>query len=62
MIDSDCFRILIAMEIRIGENESHTIRSLDSFEALSEVMQIAKANKPDFLLLSCNLFDNINPL
>ena len=61
MDDGSLLRILVATDIHLGKHENHPIRGVDSFEAFSEVMQIAKSTKPDILLLGGDLFDNINP-
>jgi len=55
------FRILVATDNHIGFKEDHHIRGEDSYDAFEEVLQIAKRNKVDFLLLGGDLFHEVTP-
>jgi len=55
------FRILVSTDNHIGFKENHHIRGNDSFDAFEEVLQLAKANRVDFLLLGGDLFHEMSP-
>ncbi len=55
------FRILVATDNHIGFKEDHHIRGDDSFDAFEEILQVAKRNKVDFILLGGDLFHELTP-
>jgi double-strand break repair protein MRE11 len=54
-------RFLVATDVHLGHQEKHPIRSGDSYEGFQEVIDQAKSNNVDFLLLGGDLFDEVNP-
>lgn len=55
------FRILVASDIHLGYKEKDDVIGNDSFKAFSEVLQIAKEKKVDFVLLGGDLFHENKP-
>lgn len=55
------FRILVSTDNHLGFKENHHIQGNDSFDAFEEILQIAKRNSVDFLLLGGDLFHDLNP-
>lgn len=54
-------RFLVATDVHLGHQEKHPIRGGDSYEGFQEVIDQAKSNNVDFLLLGGDLFDEVNP-
>ncbi|KAI8379915.1 Metallo-dependent phosphatase-like protein [Choanephora cucurbitarum] len=60
--DNDsAFKILIATDNHLGYLERDPIRGQDSFETFEEILQIAEAEKVDFILLGGDLFHHNRP-
>ncbi|KAI7898478.1 Metallo-dependent phosphatase-like protein [Cokeromyces recurvatus] len=59
--DNDTFKILIATDNHLGYLEKDPIRGQDSFNAFEEILQIADAEKVDFILLGGDLFHHNRP-
>ena len=59
--ENTTFRILISTDNHLGYKENHPVRGNDSFDAFEEIIQIAKVNHVDFLLLGGDLFHELNP-
>ena len=57
----DVFRIMIATDIHLGFMERDPIRGEDSFRSFEEILQRAKAERVDFLLLGGDLFHHSKP-
>jgi double-strand break repair protein MRE11 len=55
------FRILVSTDNHLGYKENHHILGDDSFDAFEEILQAAKRNSVDFLLLGGDLFHEITP-
>jgi double-strand break repair protein MRE11 len=60
-MQDDGIRFLVATDVHLGHREKHPVRHNDSYEGLEEVIEHAKAQKVDFLLLGGDLFDEVNP-
>ena len=54
-------RFLVATDVHLGHKEKHPVRKDDSFDAFQELLQKAKQQDVDFLLLGGDLFDEVNP-
>lgn len=54
-------RVLVSTDNHLGHKENHPQRGNDSFEAFEEVLQIAREESVDFLLLGGDLFHDVNP-
>lgn len=54
-------RFLVATDVHLGHKEKHPVRKDDSYEGLEEVLENAKKQDVDFLLLGGDLFDEVNP-
>lgn len=61
MDDEDTFKILIATDVHLGYLEKDAIRGNDSYTALDEILQCAKTNQVDFILLGGDLFHENKP-
>lgn len=57
----DEFRIIIATDIHLGFAEKDPVRGEDSFNSFEEVLQIAKEENADFVLLGGDLFHENKP-
>eukprot|EP01138_Halocafeteria_seosinensis_P013702 gb/GECG01013993.1/.p1 GENE.gb/GECG01013993.1/~~gb/GECG01013993.1/.p1 ORF type:complete len:584 (+),score=86.48 gb/GECG01013993.1/:1-1752(+) len=57
----DTLRILLATDLHVGYAESDHVRGHDSFSALEEILQTARQEKVDFLLLGGDLFHENKP-
>ena len=55
------FKILLATDIHLGHKYENIIRSNDTFETFDEILEIAKKEKVDFVLLGGDLFDVNEP-
>lgn len=55
------FRVLVATDNHIGFKEDHHIRGDDSFDGFEEILNIAKRNRVDFILLGGDLFHELTP-
>lgn len=53
--------ILLATDNHLGYMEKHPVRGDDSFRAFAEILQIARANAVDALLLGGDLFHDNKP-
>lgn len=54
-------RFLVASDVHLGHKERHPVCFNDSVEALQEVLEKAREQDVDFLLLGGDLFDEVNP-
>ncbi|KAM4627359.1 double-strand break repair protein MRE11 isoform 2-T3 [Polymixia lowei] len=59
--DEDTFRILIATDIHLGYLEKDAIRGDDTYRTLDEILNCAKTNQVDFILLGGDLFHDNKP-
>lgn len=59
--DDSEIKILISTDNHLGYLENHPIRGDDSFRAFEEVLQLAKANQVDMVLLGGDLFHDSQP-
>ncbi|KAM4566635.1 double-strand break repair protein MRE11 isoform 1-T3 [Odontesthes bonariensis] len=59
--DEDTFKILIATDIHLGYLEKDAIRGNDSYKTLDEILECAKTNRVDFILLGGDLFHENKP-
>ncbi|KAM9358713.1 double-strand break repair protein MRE11 [Symphorus nematophorus] len=59
--DEDTFKILIATDIHLGYLEKDAIRGSDSYNTLDEILECAKTNQVDFILLGGDLFHDNKP-
>ena len=59
--NNDTFKFLVSTDTHLGYKETDNIRKNDSFEAFEEVLQKAKDNNVDFVLLGGDLFHDLNP-
>uniref|UniRef100_A0A8C6MDR1 Double-strand break repair protein n=1 Tax=Nothobranchius furzeri TaxID=105023 RepID=A0A8C6MDR1_NOTFU len=59
--DEDTFKILIATDIHLGYLEKDAIRGQDTYNTLNEILDCAKKNKVDFILLGGDLFHENKP-
>ncbi|KAM7399279.1 hypothetical protein PAMP_018560 [Pampus punctatissimus] len=59
--DEDTFKILIATDVHLGYLEKDAIRGNDSYNTLDEILQCAKTNQVDFILLGGDLFHENKP-
>ncbi|XP_031620222.1 double-strand break repair protein MRE11 [Contarinia nasturtii] len=57
----NCFKILLATDIHLGYKEKDEIIGKDSFVTFSEILEHAKNNEVDFILLGGDLFHDTNP-
>uniref|UniRef100_A0A3Q4BBR9 Calcineurin-like phosphoesterase domain-containing protein n=1 Tax=Mola mola TaxID=94237 RepID=A0A3Q4BBR9_MOLML len=57
----DTFKILIATDIHLGYLERDAIRGNDSYNTLNEILNCAKTNQVDFILLGGDLFHDNKP-
>ena len=55
------FKILLATDIHLGHKYENIIRSNDTFDTFDEILEIAKKEKVDFVLLGGDLFDVNEP-
>lgn len=59
--DGNTFRLLIATDTHLGYNELDPIRGQDSFNTFREILECARANHVDFVLLGGDLFHDNKP-
>eukprot|EP00066_Takifugu_rubripes_P004857 XP_003968494.2 PREDICTED: double-strand break repair protein MRE11A [Takifugu rubripes] len=59
--DEDTFKILISTDIHLGYLEKDAIRGNDSYNTLNEILNCAKINQVDFILLGGDLFHDNKP-
>uniref|UniRef100_A0A146WII7 Double-strand break repair protein n=1 Tax=Fundulus heteroclitus TaxID=8078 RepID=A0A146WII7_FUNHE len=59
--DEDTFKILISTDIHLGYLEKDAIRGNDSFNTLNEILECAKKNQVDLILLGGDLFHENKP-
>ncbi|XP_023207127.1 double-strand break repair protein MRE11 isoform X1 [Xiphophorus maculatus] len=59
--DEDTFKILISTDIHLGYLEKDAIRGSDSFHTLKEILECAKENQVDLILLGGDLFHENKP-
>ncbi|XP_065209390.1 double-strand break repair protein MRE11 [Planococcus citri] len=57
----DTFKILVATDIHLGYAENDPVRGEDSFNTFEEILELAKANDVDFILLGGDLFHDNKP-
>lgn len=57
---SNTFRILVATDNHVGYKEKHPVRGEDSFKGFNNVLEIAKENLVDFVILGGDLFDDVS--
>ena len=55
------FNVLLATDIHLGHKYDNAIRSNDTFNTFDEILEIAKREKVDFVLLGGDLFDVNEP-
>ena len=55
----DTLKILVATDIHLGYGEKDAIRGNDSLVAFEEILENAKKNDVDFILLGGDLFHGI---
>ncbi|CAG8805278.1 16439_t:CDS:2, partial [Gigaspora rosea] len=58
---NDCISILIATDNHLGYLENDPIRGQDSLNTFREILQIAKQNNVDMVLLGGDLFHENRP-
>uniref|UniRef100_H3CQQ5 Double-strand break repair protein n=1 Tax=Tetraodon nigroviridis TaxID=99883 RepID=H3CQQ5_TETNG len=59
--DEDTFKILIATDIHLGYLEKDAIRGNDTYNTLEEILEHAKTNQVDLILLGGDLFHDNKP-
>lgn len=59
--DEDTFKILISTDVHLGYLEKDAIRGSDSYNTLNEILECAKKNQVDFILLGGDLFHENKP-
>ncbi|XP_049582737.1 double-strand break repair protein MRE11 [Syngnathus scovelli] len=59
--DEDTFKILIATDIHLGYLEKDAVRGGDSYTTFDEILECAKTNQVDFILLGGDLFHENKP-
>ena len=59
--DENTFRIMISTDNHLGYMENDAIRREDSFNSFREMLEAAKENKVDFVLLGGDLFHENKP-
>lgn len=59
--DKDTFRILVATDIHLGYLEKDAARGNDTFVTFDEILQLAKKNEVDLILLGGDLFHENKP-
>ncbi|XP_030600519.1 double-strand break repair protein MRE11 [Archocentrus centrarchus] len=59
--DEGTFRILIATDIHLGYLAKDAIRGNDTYNTLNEILECAKQNEVDFILLGGDLFHDNKP-
>ncbi|XP_059187249.1 double-strand break repair protein MRE11 [Centropristis striata] len=59
--DEDTFKILIATDVHLGYLEKDAIRGNDTYSTLDEILECAKTNQVDFILLGGDLFHDNKP-
>jgi len=57
----DSLRMLVSTDNHLGFKEKDKIRHNDSFEGIEEVLEIARKEKVDLVLLGGDLFDQSHP-
>lgn len=57
----DTFRILVATDIHLGVYEKDPARGDDSFNTFEEILQLARSEDVDFILLGGDLFHETKP-
>ena len=55
------FKILLATDIHLGHKYDNVVRANDTFNTFDEILEIAKSEKVDFVLLGGDLFDVNEP-
>lgn len=61
MDDEDTFKILISTDVHLGYLEKDAIRGNDSYTTLREILECAKKQQVDFILLGGDLFHENKP-
>ncbi|EMR72449.1 putative dna repair protein rad32 protein [Eutypa lata UCREL1] len=59
--EADTIRILVATDNHVGYQEDHQFRGDDSWKAFDEIMQLARTEDVDMVLLGGDLFHDHNP-
>ena len=59
--DENCLKILVATDNHLGCNERDGVRGNDSMVAFEEILQLAKQNEVDFILLGGDLYHENKP-
>ena len=59
--DENVIKIMIATDNHLGYGEKYPDRQHDSFTAFNEILQLAKDNDVDFVLLGGDLFHDNRP-
>ena len=59
--DPDTIRILISTDNHVGYNERDPVRGNDSWQTFDEIMQLAKTEDVDMVLLAGDLFHENKP-
>ena len=58
---SSCFRIMLATDNHIGYAEKDPIRGQDAINTFREILELARAEEVDFILLAGDLFHENKP-
>lgn len=61
MEEENTFKILVATDNHLGYMENDPVRGEDSFKAFKEVLDVARQEKVDFILLGGDLFHENKP-
>lgn len=61
MDDEDTLKILISTDVHLGYLEKDAIRGGDSYNTFKEILEYAKKNRVDFILLGGDLFHENKP-
>eukprot|EP00928_Gymnodinium_smaydae_P064432 TRINITY_DN47760_c0_g1_i1.p1 TRINITY_DN47760_c0_g1~~TRINITY_DN47760_c0_g1_i1.p1 ORF type:complete len:764 (-),score=88.20 TRINITY_DN47760_c0_g1_i1:301-2592(-) len=59
--DADVIRLLVATDNHVGYNEKDKVRGSDALNTFEEMLQIAKAQRADFILHGGDLFHDNKP-
>lgn len=59
--EEQTLKIMVTSDTHLGFKENHSLRSNDSYEAFSEILQKSKKNNVDFIIHGGDLFDEPEP-